>query len=120
VKNFEISVLFFLQIGVILAACRLVGRLLRPLGQPQVVAEMITGILLGPSLFGLFWPGLQASLFPKPTLTVIYCVAQIGLALYMFLVGLELDLGLIRRRMASGFVMLSAVMQSGPMTVTRL
>jgi Kef-type K+ transport system membrane component KefB len=99
--NFQISVLVFLQIAVILGACRLVGRLVRPLGQPQVVAEMITGVLLGPSLLGLQLPELQGRLFPKPTLTVIYSLAQIGLALYMFLVGLEFDLGLIRKRMRS-------------------
>ncbi|MFL6237550.1 MAG: cation:proton antiporter [Thermoanaerobaculia bacterium] len=99
--NFQISVLVFLQIAVILGACRLVGRLVRPLGQPQVVAEMITGVLLGPSLLGLLLPELQGRLFPKPTLTVIYSLAQIGLALYMFLVGLEFDLGLIRKRVRS-------------------
>ena len=99
--NFQISVLVFLQIAVILGACRLVGRLVRPLGQPQVVAEMITGVLLGPSLFGLLLPELHGRLFPKPTLTVIYSLAQIGLALYMFLVGLEFDLGLIRQRVRS-------------------
>src|SRR3954469_246702 len=99
--NFQVSVLVFLQIAVILGACRLVGRLVRPLGQPQVVAEMITGVLLGPSLLGLLLPGLHGRLFPKPTLTVIYSLAQIGLALYMFLVGLEFDLGLIRQRVRS-------------------
>ncbi|MFL6261041.1 MAG: cation:proton antiporter [Thermoanaerobaculia bacterium] len=99
--NFQISVLVFLQIAVILGACRLVGRLVRPLGQPQVVAEMITGVLLGPSLLGLLLPELQGRLFPKPTLTVIYSLAQIGLALYMFLVGLEFDLGLIQKRVKS-------------------
>lgn len=99
--NFQISVLVFLQIAVILGACRLVGRLVRPLGQPQVVAEMITGVLLGPSLLGLLLPELHGRLFPKPTLTVIYSLAQIGLALYMFLVGLEFDLGLIRQRVRS-------------------
>ncbi|HET9209142.1 MAG TPA: cation:proton antiporter [Thermoanaerobaculia bacterium] len=99
--NFQISVLVFLQIAVILGACRLVGRLVRPLGQPQVVAEMITGVLLGPSLLGLLWPEVQGRLFPKPTLTVIYSLAQIGLALYMFLVGLEFDIGLIRTRVKS-------------------
>jgi len=100
-SNFQISVLFFLQLAIILGACRLVGRLVKPFGQPQVVAEMITGVLLGPSLFGLLMPGFHAALFPKPTLTVIYCVAQVGLALYMFLVGLEFDVGLIRQRVGS-------------------
>jgi Kef-type K+ transport system membrane component KefB len=101
VTPFEISVRVFLQIAVILAACRVVGRLVRPFGQPQVVAEMITGVLLGPSLLGLLAPDLQARLFPPATKPVIYVLAQIGLALYMFLVGLEFDLELIRHRVRS-------------------
>ena len=64
-SNFELSIALFLQFAIILAACRLVGCLVRPFGQPQVVAEMITGVLLGPSLFGLVAPGLQAQLFPE-------------------------------------------------------
>jgi len=98
---FEISVRVFLQLAVILLACRVVGRLVRPFGQPQVVAEMITGVLLGPSLLGLVAPAAQAWLFPAPTKPIIYVLAQIGLALYMFLVGLEFDLDLIRHRMRS-------------------
>lgn len=98
---FEISARVFLQLAVILLACRVVGRLVRPFGQPQVVAEMITGVLLGPSLAGLLAPAAQAWLFPAPTKPIIYVLAQIGLALYMFLVGLEFDLELIRHRMRS-------------------
>jgi Kef-type K+ transport system membrane component KefB len=100
-SNFELSIALFLQFAIILAACRLVGWLVRPLGQPQVVAEMITGVLLGPSLFGLLAPGLHAQLFPKQSLPIIYAIAQIGLVLYMFLIGLEFDLELIRKRMRS-------------------
>ena len=100
-SNFELSIALFLQFAIILAACRLVGWLVRPLGQPQVVAEMITGVLLGPSLFGLLAPGLHAQLFPKASLPIIYSIAQIGLVLYMFLIGLEFDLELIRKRMKS-------------------
>ncbi len=98
---FEISVRVFLELAVILAACRIVGRLVRPFGQPQVVAEMVTGVLLGPSLFGWLAPSAQAWLFPPATKPILYVLAQIGLALYMFLVGLEFDLGLIRRRVKS-------------------
>ncbi len=100
-SNFELSIALFLQFAIILAACRLVGWLVRPLGQPQVVAEMITGVLLGPSLFGLLAPGLHAQLFPRESLPIIYAIAQIGLVLYMFLIGLEFDLELIRKRMRS-------------------
>jgi Kef-type K+ transport system membrane component KefB len=100
-SNFQLSIYLFLQFAVILAACRVVGWLVRPFGQPQVVAEMITGVLLGPSLFGLLAPDLHAKLFPRESLAVIYCLAQIGLVLYMFLVGLEFDLDLIRKRLRS-------------------
>ena len=110
-SNFELSIALFLQFAIILAACRLVGWLVRPLGQPQVVAEMITGVLLGPSLFGLLAPDLHARFFPKQSLAVIYCLAQIGLVLYMFLIGLEFDLDLIRKRMKSAvFVSLAGIL----------
>ena len=99
--NFELSIALFLQFAILLASCRLVGWLVRPLGQPQVVAEMITGVLLGPSLLGWVAPGLHATLFPKQSLSIIYCLAQIGLVLYMFLIGLEFDLELIRKRVRS-------------------
>jgi Kef-type K+ transport system membrane component KefB len=99
--SFEISVRVFFQIAVILAACRLVGRAIRPFGQPQVVAEMVTGVLLGPSLLGLLLPGAQAWLFPAPTKPMIYVLSQLGLVLYMFLIGLEFDLELIRHRLRS-------------------
>ncbi|MCC6234338.1 MAG: cation:proton antiporter [Verrucomicrobiales bacterium] len=85
----ELSVAFFLQMAVILGTCRLVGLAARRIGQPQVVGEMIAGVLLGPSLLGLFLPELQAALFPKDSLKVLYVGAQLGVGLYMFLVGTE-------------------------------
>ena len=100
-SNFELSVLFFLQLTVILAVCRGVGWLARWLGQPQVVAEMIAGVMLGPSLFGWLWPEAQAWLFPPDSKGILYAVSQVGLVLYMFLVGLEFDIDLIRNRWRS-------------------
>ena len=97
--NFELAARIFVQLALVLAACRVVGLLLRPLGQPQVVAEMVTGVLLGPSLFGLMAPALHARLFPEESLRVLYVLAQIGIVLFMFLVGLELDLALVRSRL---------------------
>lgn len=89
----DYSVHFFLQIAVILLVCRVVGWVAKKfLGQPQVVGEMIAGVLLGPSLFGLFFPDLQAALFPKETRNVLYVCAQAGVGLYMFLVGTTLRL----------------------------
>ena len=85
----ELSIAFFLQMSVILATCRVVGWLARKyLKQPQVVGEMIAGVLLGPSLFGLFLPELQQWVFPAETKGVLYVGAQFGVGLYMFLVGL--------------------------------
>lgn len=100
-SSFSLSLYFFFQLAFILAAVRIVGLLAKRIGQPQVVGEMIAGVLLGPSLFGLLAPGLQAEVFPQETLGTIFVVAQIGLVLYMFLVGLELEIGLIRNRVRS-------------------
>ena len=89
----DFSIHFFLQIAVILLVCRIVGWLAnRFLGQPQVVGEMIAGVVLGPSLFGLFFPEFQAALFPKDTRNILYVGAQFGVGLYMFLVGTTLRL----------------------------
>ena len=85
----QLSVHFFFQLAVILVICRLVGMLARRLGQPQVVGEMIAGVTLGPSLLGLFLPELQQAIFPKETLGVLYVGGQLGVGLYMFLVGTE-------------------------------
>ena len=87
--NAELSVAFFLQMAVIIAVCRIVGWLAkRYLGQPQVVGEMIAGVILGPSLLGLLAPDLQAALFPKESKSILFVGAQLGVGLYMFLVGL--------------------------------
>lgn len=85
----QLSVYFFLQAAVILLVARLVGRLARRFGQPQVVGEMIAGVTLGPSLLGLVLPGVQQALFPADTLDTLYVLAQFGVGLYMFLVGTE-------------------------------
>ncbi|AYV49544.1 cation/H(+) antiporter [Caulobacter flavus] len=84
----ELSVAFFLQMAVIVAACRAMGWVVkRFFDQPQVVGEMIAGVILGPSLLGLLAPDIQHMLFPKETKSVLYVGAQLGVGLYMFLVG---------------------------------
>ena len=89
----DFSIHFFLQLALIIFACRIVGWLGQKfLAQPQVVGEMIAGVILGPSLFGLFLPDLQAAIFPKETKNVLYAGAQLGVGLYMFLVGTTLRL----------------------------
>lgn len=94
----QLSVFFFLQMFVILAACRLVGLLAKKMGQPQVVGEMIAGVLLGPSLIGHFFPEAQRQLFPPDSLKILYVGAQLGVGLYMFLVGVEFKTELFRDR----------------------
>ncbi len=84
-----LSITFFLQMAIILATCRVVGWLgQRYLKQPQVVCEMIAGVLLGPSLFGLVAPEWQKLVFTPENKGVLYVGAQFGVGLYMFLVGL--------------------------------
>src|SRR5688572_7448365 len=82
--------IFLLQMFVILAACRLCGWLVRRwLHQPQVIGEMIAGVILGPSLLGAFAPELHQFLFPEASKPLLFAVAQVGIAIYMFLVGLD-------------------------------
>jgi Kef-type K+ transport system membrane component KefB len=100
----DFSVHFFLQLAVILLACRVVGWLgKRLLAQPQVVGEMIAGVVLGPSLFGLFFPEASAALFPAPTKSVLYVGAQFGVGLYMFMVGTSFQAGHFKSKGASAF-----------------
>ena len=98
----DFSIHFFLQLACILLACRVVGWAGRRfLGQPQVVGEMIAGVCLGPSLLGLLSPDLQATLFPKESRNVLYAGAQLGVGLYMFLVGTTLQLDHFRSKARS-------------------
>jgi len=88
--------LLILQIGTILIVARLVGWLFGKLHQPRVVGEMLAGILLGPSLLGWLAPNISSSLFPSASLGHLNSLSQVGLLIFMFLVGLELDLGHLR------------------------
>lgn len=104
-----VAVHFFLELAVILLACRAMGMVARRFGQPQVVGEMIAGVVLGPSLLGLIAPEVQHSLFPTgPANTVLYTMAQIGLVLYMFLIGLNFDVHLIKHRAGTAAAVSSA------------
>lgn len=96
------AVHFILELAVILIACRLTGLAAQRLGQAPVVGEMIAGVLLGPSLLGRIAPDLQHHLFPHgPANIVLYTMAQLGLVLYMFLVGLNFDVDLIKHRLGT-------------------
>jgi Kef-type K+ transport system membrane component KefB len=100
-SNHDLSLLFFFQLAVILGTIRIVGLLARKVGQPQVVGEMIAGVLIGPSLLGWLAPELQAQLIPPASKPIIYAVCQVGVTLYMFVVGAEFEVKLIRQRLRS-------------------
>jgi hypothetical protein len=76
-----------LQVIVVVAAATLVGGLFRRMGQPPVIGEMVAGILLGPSLLGLVSPETQTFLFPPQSLGGLHLISQIGVILFMFVVG---------------------------------
>jgi len=96
--------ILLLQITVILLAARIVGWLFRRVGQPQVMGEMVAGILLGPSLLGWVAPGISAALFPRASLGFLNSLSQIGLLLFMFLVGIEMNPQFLRGRKHSAVV----------------
>lgn len=82
----------------VIAASRIFGLLCERLGQPRVIGEVIAGIALGPSLLGRIAPEATQFLFPSAIMPVLGVLAQLGVILYMFLVGLELNSGLLRSR----------------------
>lgn len=84
--------LLLLQVIVIVIAAKGMGGLMHRIGQPPVVGEMIAGILLGPSLLGLVAPQAQAFLFPDSSMGALKLLSQVGVILFLFVVGMELDL----------------------------
>ncbi|HEX6046944.1 MAG TPA: cation:proton antiporter [Pyrinomonadaceae bacterium] len=92
-----VSVLL-VQIIVIIIMAGLFGRLFRKLGQPPVMGEMIAGIVLGPSVLGFFFPDAMAFLFPQSSLETLRLLSQIGVVLFMFVVGMELNIQHLREK----------------------
>ncbi|TFK34191.1 Sodium/hydrogen exchanger family-domain-containing protein, partial [Crucibulum laeve] len=88
--------LWIIQVGVIVCTATLLSLLLRKIRQPKVIAEVLGGILLGPTAFGRI-PGFTQHIFPKDSQPYLSLVANIGLCLFLFLVGLEIDAGIIKR-----------------------
>ena len=84
--------LLLAQIITIILTARILGWICKKIGQPTVIGEIIAGIVLGPSLVGLYFPGFSHALFPVESLGNLQFLSQIGLILFMFMVGMELDL----------------------------
>ena len=91
--------ILLLQVIVILLFCRILSWLFVLMRQPSVVGEILAGILLGPSILGYFFPQVAAFLFPPESLRNIELLSQFGLILFMFVIGMELDLDQVRKKL---------------------
>lgn len=99
---------FILQMIVIIAVCQVFSYLFRKVGQPAVIGEMLAGIALGPSLMGAIAPGFSSFIFPPASLGNLQMLAQVGLILFMFLIGMELDMNLIKKKAATAVLISNA------------
>jgi Kef-type K+ transport system membrane component KefB len=107
---------FFIAVAVVILLARLFGMAAAALGQPRVIGEVLAGLSLGPTVLGAISPDAQAALFPEDIVPYLEVAAQLGLIFYMFLVGLELDLGQVRRR-ASQIALISNASVALPMAL---
>jgi len=92
------------QIVTIILVARFFGWVFRKIGQPSVIGEIIAGIVLGPSLLGLYFPEFSLTLFPVASLGNLQFLSQIGLILFMFVIGMELDLKVLQNRAKDAIV----------------
>ena len=90
--------LLLLQIITIVLVARIFGWIFRKIGQPTVIGEIIAGIVLGPSLFGLYFPDMKEALFPVASLGNLQMLSQVGLIFFMFVIGMELDLKVLKNK----------------------
>jgi len=105
--KYPLSILL-LQVIIILITSRIFGFIFKRLGQQTVIGEIIAGIFLGPSILGWLFPDLSSFIFPHNSFISLQFLSQIGLAFFMFVIGMELDLSKIRNR-ANDAVMISHV-----------
>ena len=96
--------LLLLQIITILVVSKLFGTLISKVRQPSVIGEMMAGIFLGPSIIGLIFPSFSAFLFPPDSLNNLQFLSQIGLAFFMFIIGMELDIDKLKDKAHSAVV----------------
>ena len=89
--------IFILQLVLIIAASQVCAFLFKKIGQPSVMGEIVAGILLGPSLMGSMLPQFSTFIFPAASLGNLQMLSQVGLILFMFVIGMELDLNLLKK-----------------------
>ncbi len=90
--------ILLIQIVTIILVARMFGWVFKKIGQPTVIGEIIAGIVLGPSLFGMYFPDFSATLFPPDSFGNLKILSQFGLIMFMFVVGMELDLKVLRNK----------------------
>ena len=90
--------ILLIQILTIILVARFFGWFFKKIGQPTVIGEILAGILLGPSLLGLYFPEFSLALFPKESLGNLQFLSQIGLILFMFVIGMELDIKVLKNK----------------------
>lgn len=106
----DTAAIVFIDIALIIVAARAFGSLFKKIRQPAVVGEIIAGIALGPSLLGLFPGHLTTRIFPPDIVPDLNVLAQLGLIIFMFIVGLEVDIALIRgKERIAGVISLSSI-----------
>ncbi|WP_426294557.1 cation:proton antiporter [Dyadobacter endophyticus] len=92
------------QIVTIIIVARLFGWICKAIGQPTVIGEIAAGIFLGPSVLGMFYPEVSAFIFPKTSLSNLQFLSQVGLILFMFIIGMELDLKVLKTKAQEAIV----------------
>lgn len=92
------------QIVMIILTARFFGWIFKRIGQPTVIGEIIAGIVLGPSLVGMYFPEFSAALFPVESLGNLKFLSQIGLILFMFVIGMELDIKVLKNKASEAIV----------------
>ena len=90
--------ILLIQIIAVLPMVRLFGFLFKHIGQPGVIGEIVAGIVLGPSVLGYFFPDVFQALFPPESLTNLELLSQVGLVLFMFVIGMELDFSVLKNK----------------------
>ena len=90
--------ILLIQIIVVLIAVRIFASAFRYIGQPGVIGEIVAGIVLGPSLLGSLYPEFFGFLFQPDSLTNLELISQLGLVLFMFVIGMEVDFGVLKNK----------------------